>query len=170
MHREMTDSPPAGARVRVRPASPDDAAAICGFIQELADYEKEPDAVEATPETLRAQMESAAPPFECWIGELDGAPVGFALTFRTYSTWRARPGLWLEDFYVTPAARGAGVGDALFTELARVCVARGYGRLELTALDWNELAHRFYEKRGMKRMDEWTTWRIDGAALEALAR
>jgi GNAT superfamily N-acetyltransferase len=143
----------------VREAGPDDAATIHRFIVELAVYEREPDAVVTTPEVLRAQLASERPPFEARVVELDGAPVGFALFFPTYSTWLGRPGLWLEDFYVTPAARGKGAGEALFADLLAIAEARGYGRFELTALDWNELAHRFYEKRGLRRMDEWTTWR-----------
>lgn len=143
----------------VRAATPDDAPTIHRFIVELAVYEREPDAVVTTPEVLRDQLASERPPFEARIVELDGAPVGFALFFPTYSTWLGRPGLWLEDFYVTPAARGKGAGEALFADLLALAEARGYGRFELTALDWNELAHRFYEKRGLRRMDEWTTWR-----------
>lgn len=143
----------------VREAGPEDAATIHRFIVELAVYEREPDAVVTTPAVLHAQLASERPPFEARIVELDDLPVGFALFFPTYSTWLGRPGLWLEDFYVTPAARGKGAGEALFADLLALAEARGYGRFELTALDWNELAHRFYEKRGLRRMDEWTTWR-----------
>jgi GNAT superfamily N-acetyltransferase len=150
----------------VREAGPEDAATIHRFIVELAVYEREPDAVVTTPEVLRDQLASERPPFEARIVEVDGAPVGFALFFPTYSTWLGRPGLWLEDFYVTPAARGKGAGEALFADLLALAEARGYGRFELTALDWNELAHRFYEKRGLRRMDEWTTWRLDLAGSE----
>jgi GNAT superfamily N-acetyltransferase len=149
------------AEVAVRTAVPSDAAAIHRFIRELADYEREPDAVEVTSETLAEQLAADRPPFEALIAELDGAPVGFALFFPTYSTWRGRAGMWLEDFYVTPTARGRGVGDALFEALIELGRSRGYARFELTALDWNELAHRFYEKRSMTRLDEWTTWRRD---------
>lgn len=147
--------------VVVREALPADAETLHRFITELAVYEREPDAVETTPDVLRAQLASDRPPFEARIVELDGTPVGFALFFGTYSTWRGVPGLWLEDFYVTPDARGKGAGEALFAALLALAEARGYGRFELTALDWNELAHRFYEKRGLRRLDEWTTWRRD---------
>ncbi len=112
-------------------------------------------------EELRAQLESERPPFEALLVELDGEPVGFALFFSTYSTWRGRPGLWLEDFYVTPSSRRRGAGQALFAALVVLAEARGYGRFELSALDWNELAHGFYDKRGLRRLDGWTTWRRD---------
>jgi len=156
--------------VTVRMATAADAGIIHAFIQELADYEKEPDAVEATPGSLRAQMERARPPFECLLAEHDGAPVGFALFFQTYSTWKGKPGMWLEDLYVTPDSRRHGAGDALLRELATICHERDYGRLELTALDWNDLAKRFYDKRGARAMDEWTRWRFDGEALLRLAQ
>lgn len=146
---------------RVRQARPSDAETLHRFIVELAVYEREPAAVEVRPDDLRAQLRSDRPPFEALLVELAGEPVGFALFFSTYSTWRGRPGLWLEDLYVTPSARRHGAGQALFEALIALAEARGYGRFELTALDWNELAHDFYEKRGLRRLDEWTTWRRD---------
>lgn len=146
--------------IRVRPADPEDAHLIHELIVELATYEREPDAVETTPELLRAQLAATPPPFECMIGELDEQPVGFALWFQTYSTWRGRPGLWLEDFYVRPSHRGSGVGRALFEAVERVASERGYGRLELSVLDWNELAIGFYRRRGGSPMEGWTTWRF----------
>lgn len=145
--------------ITVRPATVDDAETIYRFIVELATYEKEPDAVEVDIPTLRAQLAASPPPFEAFIAEED-EPLGFALGFPTYSTWRGAQGFWLEDFYVTPAARGRGAGDALFACLLELCEARGYGRLELTALNWNELAQRFYRKRGGEAMTEWTRWRF----------
>lgn len=160
---------PHSADTLVREACPADAATLHRFILELARYEREPDAVAVTPEILGAQMASPDPPFEAWIAERGGEAVGFALAFRTYSTWTGRPGLWLEDFYVVPEARRQGVGDALFQRLADVCRERGYGRLELSALDWNELAQRFYRRRGGVALDEWTTWRLAGDALERAA-
>lgn len=152
----------------VRSAHPDDATVIHRLITELAVYEKEPDAVEVTPSILAEQMRQTPPPFEAIVAEDNGEVLGFALFFPTYSTWKGKAGLWLEDFYVTPAARGRGVGDAMFAWLGQLCVERGYARFELTALDWNELALRFYRKRGAVPMDEWTTWRISGQTLEAL--
>ncbi len=145
----------------IRFATPDDAAAILRFIRELAEYEKEPDAVEVDEATLRSQLSAARPPFECLMAEKDGDPVGFALFFPTYSTWRGKAGMWLEDLYVTPAARGQGFGAALFRRLGALATERGYGRLELTALDWNEPAIEFYRRFGAPPMAEWTTWRID---------
>lgn len=153
----------------IREAQPQDAATILRFIRELAAYEREPDAVEVTESTLAAQLATEPPPFRAWIAELGGEPVGFMLTFPTYSTWKGRPGLWLEDFYVTPAARGRGVGAALFRVLGRHCRDLGYGRLELSALDWNGLALDFYRRRGARPMRGWTTWRFEGPTLEALA-
>lgn len=152
----------------IRFATPDDAASILRFIRELAEYEREPDAVEVDEATLRQQLQSERPPFECLLALDQGAPVGFALFFPTYSTWRGKPGLWLEDLYVTPAARGKGHGAALFRRLGQLAVERGYARLELTALDWNEPALAFYRSWGAIPMSEWTTWRLDRAALETL--
>ena len=109
----------------IRTATAADAEAIHGFIYELAVYEREPDAVEATPESIRAQMLSPIPPFECILGALDGVPVGMALYFQSYSTWRGVPGIYLEDLYVQPQHRGAGYGVALLAELAAIAVERG---------------------------------------------
>lgn len=154
----------------IRFATPADAATILALVRELAAYEREPDAVEATEATLAAQLAEPSPPFECLIAEIDGEAAGFALFFHTYSTWRGRRGLWLEDLFVRPRHRGAGIGRALLVELARVALDRGCARFEWTVLDWNELAIGFYRSLGAAPMDEWTTWRLDGAALAALAR
>ncbi len=148
------------AALEVRTATPDNAVHIDALIRALALYEKEPDAVEGDAETIRAQMASERPPFECLLVWRGDQPVGFALFFQTYSTWKAQPGMWLEDFFVLPEHRGCGAGDALFKALLEICDTRGYPRFELTALDWNELAHRFYEKRAMVRMNDWTRWRL----------
>ncbi len=156
------------AMIVVRRALPEDAPTLHRFIVELAVYEKEPDAVEIDADQLGAQMRSERPPFEAWIAEDALQALGFALTFPTYSTWKGRSGMWLEDFYVTPEARGRGVGAALLRELSDVCVDRGYGRLELTALRWNELARHFYDKRGAVEMKEWTRWRFTSDALRRL--
>ncbi len=154
----------------LRFAEPRDAATILRFVRELAEYEREPDAVEATEETLAHQLAEAPPPFECLIAEADGAPVGMALFFHSYSTWRARRGIWLEDLYVTPSARGQGHGAALLRALARLAVERGCARLEWSVLDWNEPAIAFYRALGASPMSEWTTMRLDGEALRALGR
>lgn len=149
----------AGA-ITLRAADPDDAATVHRFICELAEYEREPDAVQVTPARLEEQLASTRCPFECLIAEVDGEPAGFALWFQTYSTWRGRPGLWLEDLYVTPDRRGIGVGAALFDELRRVARVRGYARLELGVLDWNEPAIGFYRARGGRPLEGWTYYRF----------
>ncbi len=152
----------------LRFAGPDDAPTLLAFIRELAAYEREPDAVEVTEATLREQLASSAPPFECLIAEVDGVPAGFALFFHTYSTWRGRRGLWLEDLYVRPARRGEGIGRRLLAALARIARDRGCARFEWSVLDWNEPAIRFYRSLGAVPLDEWTRWRLHGDALEAL--
>lgn len=139
------------------------------MIVALAVYEREPDAVEVDPATLAAQLEERPPPFGCLIAEDGGRPVGFALYFYNYSTWRGRRGLYLEDLFVPPEHRGRGVGRALLRELARIAVRDDCARMEWSVLDWNEPALGFYRHLGAKPQDEWTTWRLTGAALEALA-
>ncbi len=148
----------------IRFATPDDAETIHDFICELAEYEREPDAVEVTPETLRAQVGDA---FECLLAEADG-PVGFALFFHNYSTWRGKRGLYLEDLYVTPAARGRGIGKALFERLGAIARERDCARMEWSVLDWNEPAIRFYEALGAKPMTGWSTWRLSDEGLNSL--
>ena len=137
---------------------------------ELAAYEREPDAVEATEDMLAAALFGPAPVASCSVAlAADGEVVGFALWYVTFSTWKGRPGLWLEDLFVWPAARGSGLGKALLQELARTCVARGYARFEWWVLDWNAPAIGFYRSLGAGPQDEWTTFRVDGDALTALA-
>jgi GNAT superfamily N-acetyltransferase len=157
------------AVVSIRFATPDDAGVILRFIRGLAAYEHEPDAVKATVTELRAQMESASPPFECLIAVHENESVGFALFYRSYSTWLGRPLLFLEDFFVEEEYRGSGAGFALITRLAEVAQERGYSRIEWRVLDWNEPAHRFYRGIGAFPIDEWTVWRVEGDALEHLA-
>lgn len=155
---------------QLRPAGPDDAATIHRLIVELATYEREPDAVVATPDSLRAQLASPRPPFECLLVEEDGAVVGFALYFQNYSTWRGRPGLYLEDLYVDPARRARGHGKRLLVRLAQIAVERGYARMEWNVLDWNEPALNFYRSLGAEPLSEWTVHRLTGPALLALSR
>jgi len=159
-------------KIEVRQARPtlDDTRTIHRFVCELAAYEREPDAVEATPESLLAQMKNASPPFECLLAESEGEPVGFALFFLSYSTWRGKPGLYVEDVYVPERLRGRGIGRSLFRELARVALDRGCARLELAVLEWNRPSIEFYEKLDATALDEWRLFRIDGDALERLAR
>ena len=158
----------------VRPAEPDDVPAILGMIRELADYEREPDAVFATEEGLRAAFFGERPAVFAHVAlhrDPEGTlvPVGIAVWFLTFSTWLGEHGIWLEDLYVRPEHRGRGHGLALLKALAGVCVERGYGRLEWTVLDWNEPALNFYRSVGADPMSEWTAQRVHGAALRALA-
>jgi GNAT superfamily N-acetyltransferase len=134
----------------------------------LATYEREPEAVQTTPEQLRAQLSEPAPPFECAIAEYDGRPAGFALFFHNYSTWRGRRGLYLEDLFVVPELRGHGIGRLLLRYLARLACARGCARMEWSVLDWNEPAIGFYRSLGAVPMSEWTVFRVEGPALAAL--
>ena len=156
--------------MRIRAAGPGDAATLHRLISALAEYEREPDAVKATPEALAAQLRSEQPPFEALLAERDDRAVGFALFFHSYSTWEGLPGLYLEDLFVEEAERGRGTGRALMAAVARLAVARGCGRLELAALDWNTPATGFYRAHGAEAMDEWTVYRFAGTALEQLAR
>ncbi|MCA9710062.1 MAG: GNAT family N-acetyltransferase [Myxococcales bacterium] len=157
----------------MRLATPDDAELLHRFICELAAYEREPDAVEATVEGLRAQLSQPRPPFECLLAEQPEAepPVarGFALFFSSYSTWRGRPGIYLEDLYVPPAHRGAGIGRSLLAALARLATGRGCARLEWAVLNWNAPAIGFYEQLGAVPMSTWTIYRLTDDALEQLA-
>ncbi|HEY5952341.1 MAG TPA: GNAT family N-acetyltransferase [Kofleriaceae bacterium] len=155
--------------LEIRFATPDDAATILGFIRDLAEYEKLLHEVVADEASLRATLFGAQPAAEVLLGELGGQPVGFALFFPTYSTFLGKPGLWLEDLFVRPAARGKGVGVALMSAVARVAVQRNYGRFEWNVLDWNEPALKFYASLGATPMSEWIQQRVTGSALEALA-
>jgi GNAT superfamily N-acetyltransferase len=156
--------------IHVRPATVDDCGLILRFIRALADYEKLAHEVVADERALAATLFGARPAAEVLIGEYGGAPVGFALYFTSYSTFLGKPGLYLEDLFVDPAARGKGVGLALMIALARVCTARDYGRFEWSVLDWNEPALKFYAALGAKPQSEWTVQRVTGEALAALAR
>ncbi len=153
----------------IRLATADDCATILGFIRDLAAYEKLSHEVVADEAGLRATLFGARPGAEVLIAE-DGEPVGFALFFTSYSTFLAKPGLYLEDLFVRPAARGKGFGKALMIELAKICVARDYGRFEWSVLDWNEPALAFYRSLGALPQSEWTVQRLTGAPLAALAR
>ena len=154
----------------IREATAADVPTILELIRELATYEREPDAVEATEEMIREALFGAAPVASCHVAELAGEVVGFALWYVTFSTWKGRPGLWLEDLFVRPAARGTGLGKALLVSLAKVCAERGWTRLEWWVLDWNEPAQGFYRSLGARPEDDWTVWRVSGTDLHALAR
>lgn len=153
----------------LRAARPGDEAGILACIRGLAEYEREPDAVENTVEALTASLFSPDPRVFTHVVEREGAIVGIAMWFVTYSTWTGRHGIWLEDLFVDDAQRGRGYGKALIASLAEVCVERGYSRLEWTVLDWNAPSIAFYRSLGAVPMDEWTTQRLTGTALEALA-
>lgn len=153
----------------IRPATPADVATLLRFVRELAEYEREPDAVRATEPMLSEALFGDRPAAEAVIAEVAGAPVGFALFFHNFSTWEGRRGLYLEDLYVTPAARGHGAGKALLRHLAGVAVARGCARFEWSVLDWNGSAIAFYRAMGAVGMEEWTVQRVSGEALARLA-
>lgn len=154
---------------QVRPAEPGDVPVLLELVHELAVYEREPDAVEATEDDLhRALFEQGVCSAHVAL-EADGTVAGFALWYPTFSTWTGRSGLWLEDLFVRPQARGTGLGRALLRELAGVCVARGWPRFEWWVLDWNSPAIGFYRGLGAVPQDDWTTFRVDGEALAQLA-
>ena len=153
----------------IRPASPQDVPQIHRLIRDLAEYEESLDAVTATEGDLRRALFADQPAIFAHVAEHEGSVAGFALWFLNYSTWLGSHGIYLEDLYVTPALRGTGLGRALLSELARVCVQRGYGRLEWAVLDWNAPARGFYESLGAAPMDEWTVHRLTAPALQALA-
>ena len=146
----------------IRPARPDDVPAILDLIRELAVYEREPvETVEATVAGLQAVLFAPQPQVWAHVAELDGEVVGTAVWFVNFSTWTGRHGMHLEDIVVSERARGTGLGVALFEELRRICVERGYPRFEWHMLDWNTDAAQFYERRGARVLDEWITWRIN---------
>jgi GNAT superfamily N-acetyltransferase len=155
--------------IEITKAQEKDIPLILEFIQGLAEYERLRDSCVATEKKLRDTLFSARPDAEVIIARLDGEPMGFALFFHNYSTFLAQRGMYLEDLFVKPAARGKGVGHALLSELARIAIERNCGRLEWAVLDWNELAIDFYHRIGAKAMNEWTVFRLTGDALEKLA-
>jgi GNAT superfamily N-acetyltransferase len=148
------------ADLAIRFAAADDTAMILAFIKELAEYEKLSDHVTADEAAIRATVFGVRPAAEVLIAEIAGAPVGFALFFQSYSTFLAKPGLYLEDLFVRPAARGQGVGRALMSACARIAVQRNYGRFEWSVLDWNEPALKFYRSLGAQPQSEWTMQRL----------
>lgn len=150
----------------LRPAEPRDVPAIIGLIGELADFEKLTHLMQATPETLHPHLFGDKPAAEALVAEMDGAIVAFALFFTNFSTFLAKPGLYLEDLYVQPQHRSAGIGKALLTRLGQIAVERDYGRFEWSVLDWNVNAIGFYEKMGATLLKEWRICRVTGQALE----
>jgi len=155
--------------VTIRSALPTDTALIAQFIRDLADYEKLAHEVRFDEAKLGEKLFGPRPYAEVVIGELDGAAQGFALFFHNFSTFEGRPGIYLEDLFVRPDARGSGLGKALLAHLAKLCVERDCARLEWWVLDWNTPSIGFYQSLGAKLMDEWTVMRVDGDALVKLA-
>ncbi|KAJ7073525.1 acyl-CoA N-acyltransferase [Mycena belliarum] len=161
--------------VKIRAARPEDVDDILQLIVDLATYEKEPDSVKATPDLLRENLFGAHPYAHALLAfaEDTAKPVGLALYFFNYSTWTGRPGLFLEDLYVTPTSRGQGTGTALFAELGRIAQEKNCARLDWSVLKWNQPSIDFYEKKlGAARMSEWVGMRLEGdgiARLQALA-
>jgi GNAT superfamily N-acetyltransferase len=153
----------------IRPATAGDVPAMVALVRELAAYERAEEAVQLTPELLEAALFGASPAVFAHVAETGGEVAGFALWFVSFSTWLGRHGVYLEDLYVRPEHRGQGLGKALLAALARVCVERGYGRLEWSVLDWNTPAVEFYRANGATAQDEWTVFRLTGDPLRALA-
>lgn len=154
--------------VEIRPVAPDDLPAVVEMVHELAAYEKAPDSCTLTVDRLRGALFAAAPAAYAHVATVDGRPAGFALWFLNFSTWEGSHGIYLEDLYVRPEARGTGLGRALLATLAGICVERGYPRLDWAVLDWNP-ARDFYHAIGAEHQSEWLPYRLTGAALAALA-
>jgi GNAT superfamily N-acetyltransferase len=155
--------------VQIRPATQEDVPLLLTLIRALAEYEKLSHMVSASEPLLREHLFGQKRAAEALIASLDGKAVGFALFFSTFSTFLGLPGIWLEDVFVLPEARGRGVGKAILKRMAAIARERGCGRLEWSALDWNEPAIRFYEKLGATRMEEWRIFRLTGEALAKVA-
>jgi len=153
----------------IRPATSADLPLIAQFIRDLAEYERLAHEVRFDEAVLEDRLFGARPYAEVLIGEIDGAPQGFALFFHNFSTFEGRPGVYLEDLFVRPEARGSGLGKMILAQLAVIALERDCARVEWSVLDWNDPAIAFYKSLGAKPMDEWTVMRVDGDALGALA-
>lgn len=156
-------------KVIIRPAVAADLPLISQFIRDLAEYERLAHEVRFDEAVLGERLFGPRPYAEVLIGEIDGMPQGFALFFHNFSTFEGKPGIYLEDLFVRPDARGSGLGKALLKRLAALAIERDCARLEWWVLDWNEPAINFYKSLDAKPMDEWTTFRVDGDALNQLA-
>jgi GNAT superfamily N-acetyltransferase len=155
----------------IRPARTDEGQLIVDLIYDLAVYEKEPDLAVATLEQINSAFFCQNPAVFCNLVEDDtGKVVGFATWFLNFSTWTGTHGVYLEDLFVEPSARGKGYGKALLVHLAKLCVERGYHRFQWWVLDWNTPSIDFYVSLGAVPQDQWTVMRVDGAALERLAK
>ncbi len=155
--------------LNIRAATATDAPTIASLVRELADYEKLLHEAKGRPEDFLRELESPNPVIRVLIAEWNGEPAGFALYFFNFSTFVARPGLYLEDLFVRPALRSHGIGRALLRELARVALERGCGRMEWAVLDWNEPALRFYQTLGARQMKEWIVHRLTPVEISRLA-
>lgn len=153
----------------LRPSEAADTAIILGFVRELADYERLLHEVTADEASIRETLFGSEPAAAVTIAELNGEPVGFALYHGMYSTFMARPGIYLEDLYVQPACRGKGIGTALLVHLAQHALETGQGRLDWSCLDWNESSLAFYRNLGARELKEWVRFRLDGDALKSVA-
>lgn len=153
----------------LRRAEPRDLPEILERIRDLAEYEREPDAVETTVDDLAAALFGSAPAVYAHVVEAESRIVGIAVWFLNFSTWTGKHGIYLEDLYVDPASRGSGYGAALLRELARICTANGYQRIDWSVLKWNEPSIAFYDALGAVPMDEWVGYRISGTALKSLS-
>lgn len=153
----------------IRSATPADISLIGQFIRDLAEYEKLAHEVRFDEAVMAQKLFGPRPFAEVLIGEIDGTAQGFALFFHNFSTFEGRPGIYLEDLFVRPDARGSGLGKALLGKLAALAVERDCARLEWSVLDWNKPAIDFYKALGARPMDEWTVYRVDGDALTGLA-
>jgi GNAT superfamily N-acetyltransferase len=156
--------------VRIEPAVPDDVPTICALIRELAEFERLVDQFVATEDRLHESLFGSRPYAEVLMARHGNESVGFALFFHNYSTFRAQPGIYLEDLYVRPAHRGRGYGKALLSHIAQLAVKRNCGRFEWSVLDWNQRAVDFYKRLGAEPLDDWTMFRVTGAALERLGK
>jgi GNAT superfamily N-acetyltransferase len=156
------------APIAIRDATRDDVGLLYSMVQALAEYERAPELVLGTAAMLEQSLFGPDPAAEAVIAVLDSEAAGFALFYTTFSTWRCRPGLWLEDLFVSPAHRRGGVGSALLTHVARIAVERNYPRMDWSALEWNESALRFYASIGATTLDEWRMLRLDDHALQRL--
>lgn len=153
----------------IREATAEDVIAIHDLIVQLAIYEKEPDAVTATPEQIAENLFGSDPVAYCHVAEIDGKIVGIAIWFLNYSTWLGKAGLYLEDLFVLPEYRGKGIGLAFMQTLAKICIERDYERFQWWVLDWNQPSIDFYKSIGAEAMDEWTVYRLSGSALSNFA-
>jgi GNAT superfamily N-acetyltransferase len=158
------------ADVQLRLAGPEDVPAVLGFVQALAAYERLEDEVLATEADFHRSLFEMPVRAEALLAEIDGKPVGFSIWFYNFSTFRGRHGLFVEDVFVDPAHRGAGIGRAIFRFLAERAIAQGCARMDWDVLNWNSTAIRFYRSLGAHPLDGWTRQRLTGRALEALAR